>query len=104
MLSGQGMPAQREANSKRDQERTDGRKHDTDFHDFVLGDHVRGQVLEHFQELACTRRRVLGPTSHMRNLLQRRLINPPAEPAAKLPAASRLLIAPTEVTSAAELI
>src|SRR5438034_7159872 len=79
LLSGQWMPAQREDKSKRDQERADGRKHNTDFHDFVFGDQVRGKILEHVQELARARRRVIGSISHVGNLLQRRLINPPAE-------------------------
>src|SRR2546421_10302472 len=104
VLSGQWMPAQREDKSTRDQERADGRKHDTDFHDFVFGDHVRGKILEHFQELARARRRVIGSISHVGNLLQRRLINHPAEPASKLLASSRLLIAPAEETPAAKLI
>ena len=63
------MPAQREDHGKRDQERADGRKHDTEFQDFVSGDHVRGKILEHFEELVRTRRRVIGSTSHLRNLL-----------------------------------
>jgi hypothetical protein len=47
-LSGQRMPDQREEDGKRGQERAKGCKRYADFRGLVLGDQVRGEILETF--------------------------------------------------------
>ena len=93
------MPDLREGNGHRGEERADGRKRYADFRGLVLEDQVRGKFLENMLKLVRALSRVIGSTRHIRNLLQRRLVIPPAKPAApKLPATSKLLAAAKRVT------
>ena len=90
------MPEQRKDNGQRSQERTNGRKHDTDFRCRVLGDQVCRQILEHIFKLARARSRVIFSAGHIRNLLERCFVNSSTEPtAAKLPATATELSAGT---------
>src|SRR5205823_7199127 len=94
-----------------DQERAYARERDADFHYFVPGDQVRGQVLEYFEELARARRRVICRVRHGCDLFQRLLVNPSAEAtsprrraASKLEATSTRRRSPTKTTGRAELV
>ena len=98
--SRQRMPELREDDGQRSQERANGRKHKTDFRGLVFGDQVRGQILKHILKLTRARSRVIFSAGYICNFLQRRFINPSAEPAAaKLPATAAASKLPTAAKS-----
>src|SRR5690349_22488498 len=103
ICSRQRAPEQRQPDSHHRQQHPQGNEENADLGGFVLGDERYGQVLESALQLSGAFGRIVLPTGHGRNFLERGLIDAPAEPATakasapKTTAAAKGLIAPEAV-------